>query len=78
VASKAPHFPHPSPALALLLGRLLSVEHIDEGGKPMPLLVFEFLDTDLKKYVDANSAGPGLPLDVKSVKVRGRPSFLGP
>lgn len=33
--------------------RLLSVEHIDENGKPMLYLVFEYLDTDLKKFMDA-------------------------
>ena len=33
--------------------RLLSVEHIDEGGKAMLYLVFEYLDTDLKKFMDA-------------------------
>ena len=32
--------------------RLLSVEHIDEQDKPILYLVFEYLDTDLKKYMD--------------------------
>jgi len=31
------------------LDRLLSVEHVDEGGKPMLYLVFEFLDTDFEE-----------------------------
>ncbi|EFJ32755.1 hypothetical protein SELMODRAFT_230893 [Selaginella moellendorffii] len=37
---------------SLYVVRLLSVEHIDKGGKPLLYLVFEYLDTDLKKYMD--------------------------
>lgn len=48
--------------------RLLSVEHIDENGKPMLYLVFEFLDTDLKKYMDTNGRGTNLPLEPSAVK----------
>ena len=49
--------------------RLLSVEHIDEGGKAMLYLVFEYLDTDLKKFMDATGKGPSAtPLPKNSVK----------
>lgn len=53
---------------SIYIVRLLSVEHVDEGGKPMLYLVFEFLDTDLKKFMDSNSRGPGLPLEPARVK----------
>ncbi|CAI7757783.1 unnamed protein product [Closterium sp. NIES-53] len=48
--------------------RLLNVEHITEYNKPMLYLVFEYLDTDLKKYMDALGKGPSHPLDPKIVK----------
>uniref|UniRef100_A0A0D9V8Z8 Protein kinase domain-containing protein n=1 Tax=Leersia perrieri TaxID=77586 RepID=A0A0D9V8Z8_9ORYZ len=38
--------------------RLLSVEQATKNGKPILYLVFEFLDTDLKKFVDAFRKGP--------------------
>ncbi|CAI5995888.1 unnamed protein product [Closterium sp. NIES-65] len=48
--------------------RLLNVEHITEYNKPMLYLVFEYLDTDLKKYMDAIGKGPSHPLDPKILK----------
>eukprot|EP00253_Pinus_taeda_P004976 PITA_04976 len=34
--------------------RLLSVEHVVSDGTPLLYLVFEYLDTDLKKFIDCN------------------------
>ncbi|KAJ7544962.1 hypothetical protein O6H91_09G100600 [Diphasiastrum complanatum] len=49
--------------------RLLCVEHIDKKGKPLLYLVFEFLDTDLKKYIDLHGRGnSGSPLPDKTIK----------
>lgn len=58
--------------LSLLLcpARLLCVEHIDENDKPMLYLVFEYLDTDLKKFMDLNGRGPEKPLPSALIKVR--------
>ncbi|ERN04302.1 hypothetical protein AMTRI_Chr08g210430 [Amborella trichopoda] len=38
--------------------RLLCVEHIEKNGKPLLYLVFEYLDTDLKKFIDTYRRGP--------------------
>ncbi|KAJ3689299.1 hypothetical protein LUZ61_018463 [Rhynchospora tenuis] len=38
--------------------RLLCVEHVQKNGKPVLYLVFEFLDTDLKKFIDSHKRGP--------------------
>ncbi|KAJ3680977.1 hypothetical protein LUZ60_015466 [Juncus effusus] len=38
--------------------RLLCVEHVEKNGKPILYLVFEFLDTDLKKFIDTYKKGP--------------------
>ncbi|RLM59104.1 cyclin-dependent kinase B1-1 [Panicum miliaceum] len=38
--------------------RLLAVEQAAKNGKPILYLVFEFLDTDLKKYLDVYRRGP--------------------
>lgn len=59
---------------SLYVVRLLSVEHSDsrrragkdsaagEGpSKPVLYLVFEFLDTDLKKFIDSHRKGPAAP-----------------
>lgn len=52
---------------SLYVVRLLCVEHVDGshkkkdgegGGKPMLYLVFEYLDTDLKKFIDSHRKGP--------------------
>eukprot|EP00899_Mesostigma_viride_P021624 jgi/Mesvir1/29463/Mv23038-RA.1 len=46
--------------------KLLSVEHVEENGKSTLYLVFEFLDTDLKKYMDLN--GRQTPLSPRIIK----------
>lgn len=44
---------------SLYVVRLLDVEHLDnKHGKPMLYLVFEYLDTDLKKFIDTFRKGP--------------------
>lgn len=50
------------------VGRLLCVEHLEENGKPCLYLVFEYLTTDLKKYMDRNGKGPANPLDPVLIK----------
>ena len=61
---------------SLYVVRLLAVEQATKGGgaggggKPVLYLVFEFLDTDLKKFVDAYRRGPApKPLPTQVVKV---------
>ena len=44
------------------------MEHLEENGKPCLYLVFEYLSTDLKKYMDRNGKGPANPLDPMIVK----------
>ena len=47
--------------------KLLSVEQVEENGKPVLYLVFEYLDTDLKKYMDLTGKGPNatpVPMDI--------------
>jgi len=46
--------------------RLLKVEHVEEDGKAMLYLVFEYLDLDLKNFMDLTGRGPANPL-AKSV-----------
>ncbi|KAL9264718.1 Cyclin-dependent kinase B1-1-like protein [Drosera capensis] len=44
---------------SIYIVRLLSVEHVDnKHGKPLLYLVFEYLDTDLKKFIDSHRKGP--------------------
>ncbi|PSS32787.1 Cell division control protein 2 C like [Actinidia chinensis var. chinensis] len=44
---------------SLYVVRLLCVEHIDnKHGKPLLYLVFEYLDTDLKKFIDSHRKSP--------------------
>ncbi|KAF7814577.1 cell division control protein 2-like protein C [Senna tora] len=44
---------------SLYIVRLLSVEHVDKAmNKPLLYLVFEYLDTDLKKFIDSHRKGP--------------------
>ncbi|KAL8048455.1 hypothetical protein ABFX02_07G067400 [Erythranthe guttata] len=44
---------------SLYVVRLLCVEHVDnKSGKPLLYLVFEYLDTDLKKFIDSHRKGP--------------------
>lgn len=49
--------------------RLLGVEHVAKQGKPLLFLIFEYLDSDLKKYIDEHGSGqteiPIPPADVK-------------
>ncbi|GMP86212.1 hypothetical protein CsSME_00039073 [Camellia sinensis var. sinensis] len=53
---------------SLYVVRLLCVEHVDnKHGKPLLYLVFEYLDTDLKKFIDSHRKGPdprALPLSL--------------
>ncbi|KAA8517579.1 hypothetical protein F0562_017791 [Nyssa sinensis] len=42
---------------SLYIVRLLCVEHVDKNGKPLLYLVFEYLDTDLKKFIDSHRKG---------------------
>lgn len=50
--------------------RLLCVEHVDKNGKPLLYLVFEYLDTDLKKFIDSHRRGPNpRPLPVSVIQV---------
>lgn len=44
---------------SIYIVRLLAVEHVDnKHGKPLLYLVFEYLDTDLKKFIDSHRKGP--------------------
>jgi cyclin-dependent kinase len=43
---------------------------VDENDKACLYLVFEYLTTDLKRYMDRNGKGPAYPLPVPTVKVR--------
>lgn len=62
--------PTPVDAPRAAARRLLCVEHLEENGKPCLYLVFEYLSTDLKKYMDRIGKGPAHPLDPMLVKVR--------
>ncbi|KAK9857178.1 hypothetical protein WJX84_005943 [Apatococcus fuscideae] len=48
--------------------KLLCVEHVTEHNKPVLYLVFEYLDTDLKRFMDKNGKGPNYPLSAKLIK----------
>lgn len=48
--------------------KLHSVEHTEENGKPCLYLVFEYLSTDLKKWMDRGGKGPAYPLPLGTVK----------
>lgn len=46
------------------------MEHVDKNGKPMLYLVFEYLDTDLKKFIDSHRRGPNpRPLPPQVIQV---------
>lgn len=50
--------------------RLLCVEHVAKEGKPLLYLVFEYLDSDLKKYIDEHGNGQtGIPIPRADIKV---------
>ncbi|GJN13944.1 hypothetical protein PR202_gb00705 [Eleusine coracana subsp. coracana] len=54
---------------SLYVVRLLAVEQAAKNGKPILYLVFEFLDTDLKKFMDVYKRGPNArPLPTQLVK----------
>jgi cyclin-dependent kinase len=57
---------------SLYVVRLLSVEQVTKPcGKAVLYLVFEFLDTDLKKFVDGFRKGPSpKPLPTQVIKVK--------
>lgn len=60
---------------SLYIVRLLCVEHIDKNGKPILYLVFEYLDTDLKKFIDSHRKGPNArPLPSPLIQVRAKPA----
>ncbi|CAM8924576.1 unnamed protein product [Rhodiola kirilowii] len=43
---------------SMYIVRLLCVEHVSKNDKPLLYLVFEYLDTDLKKFIDSYRKGP--------------------
>ncbi len=46
------------------------MEHVEKNDKPMLYLVFEYMDTDLKKYIDLHGRGrTGSPLEAKVIQV---------
>ena len=47
------------------------MEHVEKNEKPMLYLVFEYMDTDLKKYIDLQNGrgASGKPLPLKLVQV---------
>ena len=47
------------------------MEHVEENEKQVLYLVFEYLTTDLKRYMDRNGKGPSNPLPKATVKVQG-------
>ncbi|GAA0142917.1 non-receptor serine/threonine protein kinase [Lithospermum erythrorhizon] len=55
---------------SLYVVRLLCVEHMEnKSGKPLLYLVFEYLDTDLKKFIDEYRKGPNAkPLDPQLIR----------
>nr|GMC75041.1 cell division control protein 2 homolog C [Ipomoea batatas] len=53
---------------SLYIVRLLCVEHVDKKGKPLLYLVFEYLDTNLKKYIDSHCKAPN-PIEMLAVEV---------
>ncbi len=73
---------------ALLLGCIRSIQrdhmfkahgvvNLEQGVSLGSILqVFEYLTTDLKKYMDRNGKGPAHPLDHKLIKVGAAWSFL--
>jgi cyclin-dependent kinase len=48
--------------------RLLKVEHVEEDNKAMLYLVFEFLNQDLKHFMDETGRGPANPLPQETVQ----------
>lgn len=48
--------------------KLLCVEHAEENGKAYMYLVFEYIKTDLKDYMDCFGRGPAHPMPTQVVK----------
>ncbi|PNH07529.1 Cyclin-dependent kinase B1-1 [Tetrabaena socialis] len=48
--------------------KLLCVEHTEENNKPCLYLVFEYLHTDMKKWMDRTGKGPANPLPTQQIK----------
>lgn len=44
------------------------MESVDENGKPQLYLVFEYLDSDLKKFIDSYGRGSGNPIPAKTIQ----------
>ena len=65
VADARPSRPSPNPPREI---RLLKVEHVEEDGKAMLYLVFEYLDQDLKGFMDLTGRGPANPLKKEVVQ----------
>ncbi|KAJ4780067.1 Cyclin-dependent kinase 2 [Rhynchospora pubera] len=56
-------------AQSIYIVRLLCVEHVQKNGKPILYLVFEFLETDLKKFIDTYRRGPNArPMPANVIK----------
>ncbi|KAJ4807393.1 Cyclin-dependent kinase 2 [Rhynchospora pubera] len=56
-------------AQSIYIVRLLCVEHVQKNGKPILYLVFEFLETDLKKFIDTYRRGPNVrPMPANVIK----------
>ncbi|KAG0626411.1 hypothetical protein M758_2G123700 [Ceratodon purpureus] len=53
---------------SIYIVRLLCVESVDENGKPQLYLVFEYLDSDLKKYIDSHGRGSSNPIPAKTIQ----------
>lgn len=54
---------------SIYIVRLLCVEHVAKEGKPLLYLVFEYLDSDLKKYIDEHGNGQtGIPIPRADIK----------
>ncbi|XP_073391475.1 cyclin-dependent kinase B1-1 isoform X2 [Physcomitrium patens] len=48
--------------------RLLGVEHLHKNGKPALYLVFEYIDTDLRRFLDLSWPGLDNPLPQNTIK----------
>jgi cyclin-dependent kinase len=53
---------------SIYIVRLLCVESVDENGKSQLYLVFEYLDSDLKKYIDSHGRGNVNPISARTIQ----------
>lgn len=53
--------------------RLLSVEHFSKGERLSLYLVFEYVDTDLRRFIDLSWPGLNNPLPPLTIKVSKQP-----